>query len=51
MMLRPGTVGPFRAVGEVMTKGSERLPVQLTLHDEGNGDRVIATAIGVYRPV
>ena len=51
MMLRPGTVGPFRAEAEVMTRGSERLPVELTLHDEGNGDRVIATAIGTYRRV
>jgi hypothetical protein len=51
MMVRPGTVGPFRAVGEVMTGRSERLPVQLTLHDEGNRDRVIATAIGIYRQV
>ncbi|HEX5586272.1 MAG TPA: hypothetical protein VFZ17_03110 [Acidimicrobiia bacterium] len=51
MMLRPGTVGPFRAEAEVMTDASERLPVQLSLHDEGNGDRVIATAIGTYRRV
>jgi len=51
MMLRPGTVGPFRAEAEVMAEGSDRLPVQLTLHDEGNGDRVIATAIGTYRRV
>jgi acyl-coenzyme A thioesterase PaaI-like protein len=49
MMVRPGTVGPFRAVAEVMSRRSERLPVQLTLHDEGNGDRVIATAIGTFR--
>ena len=39
MMVRPGTVGPFRAVGEVVGGQSERLPVELTLHDEGNGDR------------
>jgi hypothetical protein len=38
MMLRPGTVGPSGAEAEVMTGGSER-PVELTLHDEGNGDR------------
>jgi acyl-coenzyme A thioesterase PaaI-like protein len=49
MMVRPGTIGPFRAVGEVMSTRSERLPVQLTLHDEGNRDRVIATAIGTFR--
>jgi acyl-coenzyme A thioesterase PaaI-like protein len=51
MMVRPGTIGPFRATGEVMSGRSERLPVQLTLHDEGNRDRVIATAVGVYRRV
>jgi acyl-coenzyme A thioesterase PaaI-like protein len=51
MMVRPGTVGPFRAVAEVMSRRSERLPVQLTLHDEGRDDRVIATAIGIFRRV
>jgi acyl-coenzyme A thioesterase PaaI-like protein len=51
MMVRPGTIGPFRAVGEIITGGSERLPVQLTLYDEGNRDRVIATAVGIYRRV
>lgn len=50
MMVRPGTVGPFRAVGEVMTDNAARLPLQLTLHDEGNHDRVVATAIAIYRP-
>jgi acyl-coenzyme A thioesterase PaaI-like protein len=49
MMVRPGTVGPFRAVAEVMSQRSERLPVELTLHDEGNRDRVIATAVGIFR--
>jgi acyl-coenzyme A thioesterase PaaI-like protein len=51
MMVRPGTVGPFRAVAEVMSRRSERLPVQLTLHDEGRDDRVIATAIGIFRRI
>ena len=51
MMVRPGTIGPFRAVGEVMSRRSERMPVQLTLHDEGNRDRIIATAVAVYRRV
>jgi acyl-coenzyme A thioesterase PaaI-like protein len=51
MMVRPGTVGPFRAVGQVSSGRSERIPVEVTLHDEGNRDRVIATAIGIYRRV
>jgi acyl-coenzyme A thioesterase PaaI-like protein len=51
MMVRPGTVGPFRAVAEIMTDRSERLPVQLTLHDEGKDDRAIATAVGIFRRV
>jgi acyl-coenzyme A thioesterase PaaI-like protein len=51
MMVRPGTVGPFRAVGEIMSSGTARVPVQLSLHDEGNNDRIIATAVGTYRAV
>lgn len=49
MMVRPGTVGPFRAEGEVLAGRGDRIPVQLTLFDEGNGDRAIATASAVYR--
>ncbi|MCU4186794.1 hypothetical protein K6U06_20685 [Acidiferrimicrobium sp. IK] len=49
MMVRPGVVGPFRAEAEVITARSARIPTRLTLHDEGNGDRVIATAVAVYR--
>lgn len=51
MMVRPGLVGRFRAEAEVMSKRSERIPVQLTLHDEGRDDRVIATAIATFRRV
>ena len=51
MMVRPGVVGPFRATAEGMSDRSERLPVQLTLHDEGMADRVIATAVAVFRRV
>ncbi len=49
MMVRPGVVGPFRAVAEVESSGTERLAVRATLHDEGKDDRVIATAVAVYR--
>jgi acyl-coenzyme A thioesterase PaaI-like protein len=48
MMVRPGVVGPFRATGEVLADASARVPVQLTLHDEGKDDRVIATAVAVF---
>jgi hypothetical protein len=51
MMVRPGTLGPFRAVAEAVGGRSERMPVELTLYDEGNGDRVIATAVGIFRRV
>ncbi len=49
-MLRPGTVGPFRAEASVLAMGG-RVPVQLTLYDEGRDDRAIATAIAIYRRV
>ncbi len=46
-MLRPGTVGPFRATA-VVAASTARVPVEVSLFDEGNGDRVIATALAVY---
>ena len=49
MMVRPGLVGPFRATAEVLSDRSPRVPVELTLRDEGKGDRVISTAIAVFR--
>ena len=51
MMVRPGVAGPFRAVARVQAAAGDRLPVQATLHDEGKDDRVIATAVAVYREV
>ena len=51
MMVRPGIIGPFRAEGEVLAAGGERIPVQLTLRDEGKDDRVIATAVAIYRSI
>ena len=42
MMVRPGLVGPFRAATEVLSDRSGWVPVQLALHDEGRGDRVIS---------
>jgi len=51
MMVRPGVVGPFRAVADVLSGASARIPVQLSLHDEGRDDRVIATAVAIFRAV
>lgn len=46
-MLRPGTHGPFRA--EAVALGvAARVPIQLTLFDEGRADRAVATAVAVY---
>ncbi|MDT7548486.1 MAG: hypothetical protein QOE84_880 [Actinomycetota bacterium] len=51
MMVRPGVVGPFRAVGRVVSGGAERIAVQVSLHDEGKDDRVISVANSVFRAV
>jgi len=51
MMVRPGLVGPFRATAEILSDRSERVAVQLTLRDEGKDDRVISTAVAVFRAV
>ena len=37
------------ATAEVLSDRSPRVPVELTLRDEGKGDRVISTAIAVFR--
>ena len=47
-MLRPGVVGPFRAEAAALTT-TQRVPVECTLYDEGRDDRIIATAMAVYR--
>jgi hypothetical protein len=48
MMVRPGVVGPFRAEASAVT-GAERIAVQVALHDEGKGDRVVSVAHAVFR--
>lgn len=52
MFLARGKVGPFRAEGSSQggADGSGRIGVQLTVHDEGNGDRAITAATYVFRP-
>ncbi len=46
MFLARGKVGPFRVDGRARRGrvGSGRIGVELTLHDEGNGDRAISSA-------
>lgn len=52
MFLARGKVGPFRAEGDALAggDGSGRIGVQLTIHDEGNGDRATTAATFVFRP-
>jgi hypothetical protein len=49
MFVARGKVGPFRATGEAFDGGQGRVGVRLSLHDEGNQDRVTSTGSGVYR--
>ena len=52
MFLARGKVGPFRTDGVARRSadGSGRIGVQLTIHDEGNGDRPITAGSLVFRP-
>lgn len=49
MMERPGVVGPFRAAAVVNGAGDRRVAVAATLVDEGKDDRMISTAMAVFR--
>jgi hypothetical protein len=53
MFMARGKEGPFRVDGEAMrgAKDTERIGVQLTLHDEGNGGRAISAATLTFRVV
>jgi hypothetical protein len=51
MFAARGKVGPFRVSGEAYAGNLGRVGVQLSLHDEGNGDRVITTGQAMFRPV
>ncbi len=51
MMERPGVVGPFRAHAVVNGGSDDRIAVAATLHDEGKGDRIVATAVAAFRRV
>jgi hypothetical protein len=52
MHLARGKVGPFRVDGSTWqgTDGSGRVGVQMTMHDEGNGDRAVTAGSMVFRP-
>jgi acyl-coenzyme A thioesterase PaaI-like protein len=51
MFVRPGTVGPFRAEARTVGRGTERIAVQVTLHDEGRGDRAVSVATATFHRV
>jgi hypothetical protein len=52
MFLARGKEGPFRVDGKAV-RGTDpsRIGVQLTLHDEGNGDRAVSAATMAFRIV
>jgi hypothetical protein len=46
----PGTIGPFSVTGDASSGNLGRIACRLALHDEGNGDRVVSSALAVFRP-
>jgi len=51
MFVARGKVGPFRVSGVATTGRLGRIGCRLSLHDEGNEDRVVTTASAAFRPV
>ncbi len=49
MFVARGKVGPFRTSGEVIVGPTGRIGCIMSLHDEGNDDRVITSASATYR--
>ena len=49
MFVARGKVGPFRAVADPYTGNLDRVAVRLSLHDEGNDDRVVTTGSATFR--
>jgi hypothetical protein len=49
MFVARGTVGPFVTSGDVRVGGLGRVACCMTLRDAGNGDRVVASALAVFR--
>jgi hypothetical protein len=50
MFTSRGKIGPFVTSGSVTTGGLGRYAARMTLVDTGNQDRVIATALAIFRP-
>jgi hypothetical protein len=51
MFVARGKAGPFRASGAAFAGPTGRIGVELSLHDEGNDDRVITSASASFRRV
>jgi len=51
MFLARGKVGPFRVDGEAVRGSADKIGVRMTLHDEGNGDRMVTSASAVLHVV
>ena len=51
MMVKPGLVGPFRPSAVVRRGNGPKVGVDATIIDEGNGNRIIATASASFTPV
>jgi hypothetical protein len=50
MFVARGKVGPFRVAGEAISGRQGRVACRLSLHDVGNGDRVVTSASAAFRP-
>jgi hypothetical protein len=49
MFVARGKVGPFRVDGEATQGPLGRIGCRLSLYDEGNADRAVSAASGVFR--
>ena len=49
MFVARGKAGPFRVGGTAFEGTGSRIGCRLSLHDEGNGDRIVSTASAVFR--
>lgn len=50
MFVARGKIGPFVASGSVVDGRLDRYAARMQLNDAGNGDRLVATALAVFRP-
>ncbi|MCU1346749.1 MAG: hypothetical protein JWL70_3015 [Acidimicrobiia bacterium] len=49
MFVRPGRIGPFAVTGDVIEGGLGRIMTRLTLIDEGNEGRTVASCFATFR--